>query len=131
MSIPKVINFYFFIDYYNFSYYTYISGRCKEIVARQIKEQGGEICSVHPNALYKKINKLCREHYIKEIGVHGLRRSFASLAYHLGWSERETMAIGGWSDMNIMHKFYIKLSEADKSEAAKVMQNYYKKKSPY
>jgi integrase len=102
-----------------------------EIVTRQIKEQGGEICSVHPNALYKKINKLCREHYIKEIGVHGLRRSFASLAYHLGWSERETMAIGGWSDMNIMHKFYIKLSEADTSKAAKTMKDFYKKKSPY
>lgn len=100
-------------------------------VVRQVKEQGGEICTAHPNALYKKINKLCREHCIKKIGVHGLRRSFASLAYHLGWSERETMAIGGWSDMNIMHKFYIKLSEADKSEAAKVMQNFYKKKSPY
>ena len=27
-----------------------------------------------------------------------LRRSFASLAYHLGWSEEETMRHGGWSD---------------------------------
>ena len=58
-------------------------------------------------------------------GVHGLRRSFASLAYHLRWSELETMRVGGWSDFQTMRKIYTKLAAQDESEAARKMERFY------
>ena len=47
-------------------------------------------------------NRICRKNGLPEIGVHGLRHSFVSLAYHLGWSELTTMQIAGYSDYNTM-----------------------------
>lgn len=82
------------------------------------------ICN--PNTLWAQINSICKANGLPEVGVHGLRRSFASLAYHLGWSERRTMATGGWSDLTTIHKIYIKLSEADEKKDIKKMQEYYK-----
>lgn len=84
------------------------------------------LVTMHPNATYKAINSVCRKAEVPEVGLHGLRRSFASLAYHLGWSERQTMAIGGWSDYTTMHKIYIKLGQDDITDAANKMKNFYK-----
>lgn len=77
------------------------------------------------NNIYININTVCRHAGVPEVGVHGLRRSFASLAYHLGWQERKTMAIGGWSDWKTMHDIYIHLSSKDLSEAADSMRAFY------
>lgn len=68
------------------------------------------------NNLHQDINAVCEKAGLPHVGCHGLRRSFASLAYSLGWSERETMREGGWADYKVMHKQYIKLAEvADQS----------------
>lgn len=84
------------------------------------------LVTMNPNATYKAINSVCRKAGVPEVGLHGLRRSFASLAYHLGWSERQTMAIGGWSDYTTMHKIYIKLGQDDIADAANKMKDFYK-----
>lgn len=67
----------------------------------------------YSNVLRLNINKVCREAGLPEVGVHGLRRSFASLCYHLGISEAVTMLAGGWSDFRTMRKIYTKISEKD------------------
>lgn len=72
-----------------------------------------------------RINTVCRRAGLPEVGVHGLRRSFASLAYHAGWPERVTMQIGGWSDIQTMHKVYIKLDSTDVSNAVDKMRELY------
>ena len=77
------------------------------------------------NTLYVQINRVCGAAGLPRVGVHGLRRSFASLAYHLRWSELETMRVGGWSDFNTMRKIYTKLAERDKSAAAQKMEQFY------
>ena len=66
------------------------------------------------NTLYNQVNRLCRENALPEVGVHGLRHSFASLAFHLGLTEQETMELGGWSDYNTMRKIYTHLAQADR-----------------
>ena len=63
------------------------------------------------NDLMKKINKLCRQNGLPEIGVHGLRHSFASLCYSLGVDERSCMRLGGWSDVGTVNKIYTHISE--------------------
>lgn len=74
----------------------------------------------YSNVLRTNINKVCTEAGLPEVGVHGLRRSFASLCYHLGISEAVTMISGGWSDFRTMRKIYTKISESDiQTQAAK------------
>lgn len=86
----------------------------------------GFIINCHPNRIAEKINTVCRHAGLPEVGVHGLRRSFASLAYHLNWNERTVMAVGGWSDIGTVHKFYIKLAKADISEQTESMREFFK-----
>jgi integrase len=80
----------------------------------------------HPQTVYKHINKACRKIGIEPVGTQGLRRSFASLCYHLRLSERETMDLGGWSDANVMREIYIKLAKRDKEQASEKLKSFYK-----
>lgn len=74
----------------------------------------------YSNVLRLNINKVCAGANLPQVGVHGLRRSFASLCYHLGISEAVTMIAGGWSDFRTMRKIYTKISDEDiKSQADK------------
>lgn len=75
--------------------------------------------------LKNQINRICRKNNLPEVGLHGLRRSFASLAYHLGWNERTTMEVGGWSDSGTVHKFYIKLAGQDVNENIEKMKEFF------
>ena len=75
--------------------------------------------------LRNHINTACESCGLPHVGLHGLRRSFASLCHHLGWDELETMAVGGWSDYDTVHKIYIKLDEDDLRDGAKKMKEFY------
>ena len=86
---------------------------------------GGALVQGSLNTLYVQINRVCDAAGLPRVSAHGLRRSFASLAYHLRWSELETMRVGGWSDFNTMRKIYTKLAERDKSAAAQKMEQFY------
>ena len=86
---------------------------------------GGALVQGSLNTLYVQINRVCDAAGLPRVSVHGLRRSFASLAYHLRWSELETMRVGGWSDFNTMRKIYTKLAERDKSAAVQKMEQFY------
>ena len=79
----------------------------------------------YSNVLRLNINKICAELGLPEVGVHGLRRSFASLCYHLGISEAVTMISGGWSDFRTMRKIYTKISESDIAEQAKLYTSFF------
>lgn len=80
-------------------------------------ERTGLVYTANPTTLYWYINKVCEECGFPKVGVHGLRHSFASLAYHLGLSEQETMELGGWADYNTMRKIYTHLAKADRLKA--------------
>ena len=89
-----------------------------------LQDHNGDICPLG-DGVRRQINRICAANDLPEVGLHGLRRSFASLAYHLGWSEQETMRNGGWSDWKTVHDFYLRLSEKDLSKAAKKMCRFY------
>lgn len=74
--------------------------------------------------LYDKINSVCRKAGLPEVGVHGLRHSFASLAYHLGWKELSTMQVGGWSNSRIVHEIYT--HNADLTDDVERMREHFK-----
>lgn len=87
--------------------------RLKQLLAESDTAPGEFYITMSTNNLHTAINRVCDSADLPHVGCHGLRRSFASLCYYLGISERETMRDGGWSDIKTMHKHYIKLAEAD------------------
>ena len=83
------------------------------------------IYTSNANTLCAQINRLCRNNGLPEVGVHGLRHSFASLAFHLGLTEQETMELGGWSDYNTMRKIYTHLAAADRLKGRNKMAAFF------
>lgn len=75
--------------------------------------------------LYQRINEICRNNNLPEVGVHGLRHSFASLAYHLQIPEKIAMEIGGWSDDGTMKKIYTHLAQKDIAKRAEDFSNFF------
>lgn len=84
------------------------------------------IYTANPTNLYATVNAACRRASLPEIGVHGLRHSFASLCYHLGVNELTCMQLGGWSDYNTMRKIYTHLSETDRASQTAALTNFFK-----
>lgn len=93
----------------------------------QMKEDGadGYLIKHHPNSIYKAINTICKRNGLPEVGVHGLRHSAVSLAYHLGWSELTSMQVFGYSDYNTMRKIYTHLADADRKKDVQSMSNFF------
>lgn len=85
----------------------------RDAVEERDFDPDGYIYPHYSNVLRLNINKVCAAADLPQVGVHGLRRSFASLCYHLGISEAVTMISGGWSDFRTMRKIYTKISESD------------------
>jgi len=91
--------------------------------ACELKE--GIVVTQRPNTIYRQINAVCEKNGLPLVGVHGLRHSFASLAYHLSMPEKVAMQIGGWSDRETMSKIYTHLSQKDVSKYADEMKRFY------
>lgn len=79
----------------------------------------------HPEAARKRLHTICRNNNLPIVGLHELRHSFASLCYHLGLSEMETMELGGWSNPGTMRKIYTHLAEKDRMEARKKLTDFF------
>ena len=94
-----------------------------------LKGKTGRLITTNPTTLYGSINDLCRSVSLPEVGVHGLRHSFASLAYHLKWSEVTTMREGGWSNTDTVHRIYTHLASQDANADIKRMQDFYGSKN--
>lgn len=92
-----------------------------------VKNKTGPVVREHPNTLLEQINAVCRGNGLPEVGVHGLRHSFASLAYHLDIPEKIAMDIGGWKDNEVMHKIYTHVAKSDMTYYKNKMMAYYKK----
>lgn len=90
------------------------------------EETSALVVTESPETLRKQIKRLCRENNLPEVGVHGLRHSFASLAYHLQIPELETVRLGGWSNSQTVHKIYTHLSQQDKTAAVTKIEDFYR-----
>ena len=71
-----------------------------------------EVCA---ETIFRHVNRACRNAGLPEVGLHGLRHTFASLCYSLRLSELETQRLGGWSDSATMRRIYTHLAERDRS----------------
>ncbi len=71
------------------------------------------------------IKQVCVQNKLPVCTLHCLRHSFASLAYHLKWSEKSTMQIGGWSTPDVVHRIYTHLAQQDVNEDVERMRAFY------
>ena len=71
------------------------------------------------------VHKICKENGLPDVSVHGLRHSFASLAYRLKMPERIAMEIGGWSNPATMHEIYTHIAQSDIQRYKTAMADFY------
>lgn len=90
-----------------------------------VTDKSGLVVTCNPNTIWAQVNRTCRINGFPLIGVHGLRHSFASLAYHLGMPEKIAMQIGGWADFETMRKIYTHISQKDTDKYAGEMKQFY------
>lgn len=77
------------------------------------RKPSGSVLGMHQSSLREGIDRICKKNNLPQVGIHGLRHSFASLAYHLQIPEKIAMEIGGWSDSTTMHKIYTHIAKSD------------------
>ena len=85
----------------------------------------GPVMTIHQNSLRYGIRKIAEENGLPDVGIHGLRHSFASLAYHLQIPEKIAMEIGGWADATTMHKIYTHIAKSDITRYQTAMTAFY------
>ena len=93
------------------------------------KDRKGKVYKLNPNNLWPEINGICRRNNLPEVGCHGLRHSFCSLAAHVGMSEAETMMLGGWEDVGTMRRIYQHISDQDRLKAENKISAFFKSPS--
>lgn len=86
---------------------------------------GEYVVEMNPNGIYERINRICKANGLPEVGVHGLRHSFASLAYHLNIPEKVAMEIGGWSNDQTMRKIYTHIAQSDINSHAAAFSSFF------
>ena len=92
----------------------------------EVKNKTGNVVSIHPSAILNGINRVCRNAGLPEVGIHGLRHSFASLSYHLSIPEKIAMEIGGWSNDATMKKIYTHVARADVLKSQEKFAEFFK-----
>lgn len=92
-------------------------------------DRSGIVVKCNPNTIWARVNRICEVNGLPQVGVHGLRHSFASLAHHVGLPEEEAMLIGGWEDAKTMHKIYTHIADADRLKAQNLMAAFYETKA--
>lgn len=98
----------------------------RQAVQEKERDPDAYIYPHYSNVLRLNINRICAANNLPQVGVHGLRRSFASLCYHLGIKEAVVMESGGWSELRTMRKIYTKISPDDFKQEAAIFDAFFK-----
>lgn len=97
---------------------------------RRDRKPSGPVMPCSQNNLRLACHRICQEAGLTDVGVHGLRHSFASLAYHLRIPEEIAMEIGGWADATTMHKVYLHIAQSDITRYRTALADFYAGRDP-
>jgi integrase len=92
----------------------------------RLRKPFGPVMDYDQDTLRVYVHKACHSAGITDVTIHGLRHSFASLAYHLQMPEKIAMEIGGWKDAATMHKIYTHIARSDIEHYKSAMSDFYK-----
>ena len=90
-----------------------------------VKKKEGLVCTITPSVLLRDVKRACERAGVTVCSCHDLRRSFASLCYHLNISERQMMSWGGWASPDVMNRVYVKLAAADQAVAKNTVESFF------
>ena len=90
-----------------------------------VPDKSGKVVKVRPNTVYRAINAVCEKISLPLVGNHGLRHSFASLAYSLNIPVKATQQIGGWKDLNTVLKIYTHLAKRDLNKHTDALEAFF------
>lgn len=102
--------------------------RLKDIIKCNSSEDLQKMIPDHPEASRIRLNRICKDNGLPVVGLHGLRHSFASLCYHLGISEAQTMRFGGWNDPAVMRRIYTHLADIDEKKSEAKLKQFFEGK---
>ena len=91
------------------------------------ENKAGRVVTLAPTTIRNHLKIICRDNELPLISTHGLRHTFASVAYMLNMPERVVMQIGGWSNTSTMHKIYVRLSERYIAAEAERFKKFFEK----
>lgn len=98
--------------------------RLQELVD-QSSGKTGRVVTTAPGAICRRVNRVCCDAGLPEIGTHGLRHSFASLCYHLQVPMMITMRLGGWKNDKVVREIYTHLADADIAQQVDEIRNFF------
>ena len=90
-----------------------------------LQDRQGIIVTSKPNTTYVQVNRICRDNGLPEVGVHGLRHSYASLGWHLHVDPLTIQREGGWANFATVSKIYTHLTESDAVSDVQSMSDFY------
>lgn len=93
---------------------------------KSVEHKEGAVVRMHPSSAARGVNAICEKVGLPLVGMHGLRHSFASLAYHLKMPEKVAMEIGGWADDATMRRIYTHVAKSDISKYQNAMAAFYR-----
>lgn len=86
----------------------------------------GKLITMAPNTIHRHIKAVCQKQGLPLVSLHDLRRSYASLALHLGIPTEATKEGGGWASDTVLKQVYQIMADDDIQAAIAAQQNYYK-----
>ena len=87
----------------------------------------GPVVIIGAGTMLEDVKRTCKRAGVTEVTCHGLRHSFASLCYYLEIPERQIQEWGGWKDRTTLHRIYIRLTAAGRSEAQTKVTSFFGK----
>lgn len=94
-----------------------------------VENKTGLVVPTGQRRTYYRVNAVCKAAGLPEVGVHGLRHSFASLMLALEAPEEETMKLGGWKRRETMHRIYEHVDKKTKENYGKSFSNYFEEET--
>lgn len=85
----------------------------------------GTIVNIKNETLYKHINSICKKNGLSQVGIHGLRHTFASIGFYLGIPPKALQEMGGWSDQRVMMDIYTHISSRQKNQYIEKFQGFF------
>ena len=91
-----------------------------------IEGKKGQLITGNPNSLWRQINRVCKDNGLPQVGVHGLRHSYISLCFHLGWDMQTVMYQGGYANIQTINDVYRHLAAQDANADIKRMKDFFR-----
>ena len=87
----------------------------------------GPVVIIGAGTMLEDVKRTCKRAGVTIVTCHGLRHSFATLCYYLDIPERQIQEWGGWKDRATLHRLYIRLTAAGRSEAQTKVTSFFGK----